>query len=188
MLKYIALFAALPGAALAQDGAFSAGSEARSWNLAWEQPARFEATVVDMLCEVAGECANECAAGRQLGLLRAADGVLTYPNKNNQAIFTGAAVDLAPFCGMQVEVDGLLIEDEYIGATNIYQVQMIRVIGDEAWTTADGWTGAWAEDYPDAAARDGRWYRNDPRITALLEASGYLGTGETWREAWDATR
>jgi hypothetical protein len=188
MLKYIALFAALPCAAVAQEGPFSEGSEARSWNLAWEEPARFEAQVVDMLCEVADDCANECGAGRQLGLLRAADGVLTYPNKNNQGLFTGAAVDLAPFCGMQVEVDGLMIEDEYIGATNVYQVQMIRIVGDADWTTADGWTDAWAEANPDAAAQEGRWYRNDPRIAALLEAAGYLGTGESWQEAWEATR
>jgi hypothetical protein len=174
--------------AIAQEGPFSEGSEARSWNLAWEEPARFEATVVDMLCEVAGDCANECGTGRQLGLLRAVDGVLTYPNKNNQGIFTGAAVDLAPFCGLQVEVDGLMIEDEYVGATNVYLVQMIREIGDEEFTMADGWTEAWAVDFPDAAAQDGRWYRNDPRVMGLIEANGYLGTNETWQEAWEITR
>lgn len=182
----VLLLAASP--ATAQDGPFSEGSQAQSWNLAWEQPARFEATVVDMLCEVAGNCANACGEGRQLGLLRAADGVLTYPNKNNQGIFTGAAVDLAPFCGMAVEVDGLMIEDDYIGATNIYQVQMIRTIGTEDWTTAAGWTEAWAVQFPEAAAMEGRWYRNDPRITALLEQDGYLGTGETHAEAFEATR
>lgn len=184
----LALAAVAPAPAAAQEGPFSAGSEARSWNLAWEQPARFEATVVDMLCEVAGDCDNACASGRQLGLLRAADGVLTYPNKNNQGIFTGAAVDLAPFCQMQVEVDGLMIEDDYIGATNIYQVQRIRLLSDAEWTTANGWTDAWAEANPEAAAQDGRWYRNDPRVMALIEANGYLGTGETWQEAWEATR
>lgn len=188
MLKYIALFAVLPVAAFAQDGPFSTGSEARSWNLAWEETARFEATVVDMLCEVAGDCANECASGRQLGLLRSADGVLTYPNKNDQGIFTGAAVDLAPFCGLEVEVDGLMIEDEYVGATNVYLVQMIRTLGDEEWTAANGWTDAWAEVFPDAAAQDGRWYRNDPRVMALMEDGGYLGTQETWQEAWEITR
>lgn len=188
MLKYLTLFALLPTTAFPQDGPFSEGSEARSWNLAWEEPARFEATVVDMLCEVTGDCANECATGRQLGLLRAADGVLTYPNKNNQGIFTGAAVDLAPFCGMDVEVDGLMIEDDYVGATNVYLVQMIRTQGDAEWTVASGWTAAWEAANPEAAAMDGRWYRNDPRILALLAEDGYLGTGETWQEAFEATR
>ncbi|MEJ6394284.1 hypothetical protein V8J82_13520 [Gymnodinialimonas sp. 2305UL16-5] len=188
MWKYLIPLALLASPASAQEGPFSEGSEARSWNLAWEEPARFEATVVDMLCEVVGDCANECGAGRQLGLLRAADGVLTYPNKNNQGIFTGAAVDVAPFCGMEVEVDGLMIEDEFVGATNVYLVQMIREVGAEEWVAANGWTDAWAEEFPEAAAQDGRWYRNDPRVLGLIESRGYLGTGETWQEAWEITR
>ena len=46
----------LSGPTAAQD--FSENSEARSWNLFAEQPARFEATVVDILCEVTGTCAG----------------------------------------------------------------------------------------------------------------------------------
>ncbi len=188
-LAGLAAVVAVSAPVAAQDaGPFSEGSEARSWNLAWEQPAFFEAEVVDMLCEVTGDCDNACATGRQLGLLRAADGVLTYPNKNNQGIFTGAAVDLQPFCGMHVEVDGLMIEDEYVGATNVYQVQRIRELGAEEWVTANGWTDAWAEEQPEAAAQDGRWYRNDPRVMGEINDAGYLGTGETWQEAWDITR
>ncbi len=188
MWKYLISLALLATPATAQEGPFSEGSEARSWNLAWEEPARFEATVVDMLCEVAGDCANECATGRQLGLLRAADGVLTYPNKNNQGIFTGAAVDLEPYCGMEVEVDGLMIEDEYVGATNVYLVQRIRAAGEEEWVTANRWTDAWEVQFPEAAAEEGRWYRNDPRVLAEIEGEGYLGTGESWQEAWEITR
>lgn len=188
MWKYLIPLAVLAAPVSAQEGPFSAGSEARSWNLAWEEPARFEATVVDMLCEVAGDCDNACASGRQMGLLRAADGVLTYPNKNNQGIFTGAAVDLAPFCQMEVEVDGLMIEDDFLGATNVYLVQRVRLLTDAEWTTTDGWTDAWAVQFPEAAALEGRWYRNDPRIVDLINANGYLGTGETWQEAWELTR
>ncbi|MBL4628806.1 MAG: hypothetical protein JKY00_12370 [Roseicyclus sp.] len=170
-----------------QDGPFSEGSEARSWNLAWEEPARFEATVVDLLCEVAGDCANECGTDRQLGLLRHADNVLTYPNKNGQPAFTGAAVELHPFCGEMVEVDGLMIEDEYVGATNVYLVQRIRLIGDEDWTRSNAWTREWAEANPDADG-EGPWFRRDPRVNALIEADGYLGTGETHAEAYEVTR
>ena len=47
-----AALAALPAAA--QD--FSAGSQASSWDLLGEQPARFEAEVVDVLCQLAGDC------------------------------------------------------------------------------------------------------------------------------------
>ena len=178
-----ALAAALPAAA--QD--FSAGSEARSWNLYGEQPARFEATVVDLLCEVAGDCANQCGPQRQLGLRRDADGVLVYPNKNGQPAFTGAAVELAPFCGTAVEVDGLLVEDPDLGATNIYLVQRIRAVGDDTWQTANRWTKAWADDHPEAEGK-GPWFRRDPRVNALIASEGYLGLGETHREAWEATQ
>jgi hypothetical protein len=187
MWKYLIPAALLALPAAAQEGPFSAGSEARSWNLGFEEPARFEATVVDLLCEVAGDCANACAEGRQLGLLRSADGALTFPNKNGQPAFTGAAVELHPFCGELVEVDGLMIEDEYVGATNIYLVQRIRRVGEEEWTTANSWTDAWAAANPETEG-EGPWFRRDPRVLALIEAGGYLGTGESHAEAFEATR
>ncbi|MDD9727391.1 hypothetical protein PVV74_18185 [Roseovarius sp. SK2] len=168
-----ALCLCLPAAA--QD--FSGGSEAKSWNLAAEKPARFEATVVDMLCELTGDCAEDCGGGtRQLGLLRAADGVLVYPNKNSQPAFTGAALELAPYCGAEVEVDGLMIEDPELGATNIYLVQKIREVGESEWVTANSWTEKWAEANPNADGK-GPWFRRDPRVNGMIEESGYLGLG-----------
>lgn len=161
--------------AVAQD--FSEGSEARSWNLAAEKPARFEAKVVDILCELTGDCAENCGDGkRQLGLLRAADDVLIYPNKNSQPAFTGAVLELAPYCGAQVEVDGLMIEDPELGATNVYLVQKIRNVGESEWVKANSWTKKWAEANPDATGK-GPWFRRDPRINSMIEESGYLGLG-----------
>lgn len=181
----LAIALAAAGPALAQD--FSEGSEAKSWNLYAEQPARFEATVVDMLCEVAGDCENECADDRQLGLLRTADSQLVYPNKNSQPAFTGAAVELLPFCGKAVEVDGLEIDDPEIGAQNVYLVQRIREQGDGEWVAGNRWTKIWGENHPDADG-DGPWFRRDPRIGAMIDADGYLGTGESHQEAWDLTQ
>lgn len=129
MLKTFVLSAlfAVPYTAAAQD--FSVGSEAASWNLYAEQPARFEAKVVDILCEITADCPADCGAGkRQLGLLRAADNALVYPNKNGQPVFSGAASDLLPYCGEMVEVDGLMLTDPDIGAANIYQLQKIRAV------------------------------------------------------------
>lgn len=128
MLKHIltAFILAVATPVLAQNTNFEEGSEAKTWNLYAEYPARFEATVVVMLCEVAGECTDNCGDGnRQLGLLRSVDGVLVYPNKNSQAAFTGAAAELLPYCGQEVEVDGLEIYDEDLGAVNIYLVRKI---------------------------------------------------------------
>ncbi|WP_102110065.1 hypothetical protein [Oceaniglobus roseus] len=172
----VALLLALPAVQVsAQD--FSAGSEAKSWNLYAEKPARFEAKVVDVLCELTGDCPADCGGGaRQLGLVRAADGVLVFPTKNNEPAFSGAVVELLPFCGAEVEVDGLLIEDPDIGATNVYQVQLIRKPGETDWVKANRWTKVWAETHPDAAG-PGPWFRRDPRVNAKIAETGYFGLG-----------
>lgn len=177
MLKTFVLSAlfGVPHAAYAQD--FSVGSEAASWNLYAEQPARFEAKVVDILCEITADCPADCGAGkRQLGLLRAADNALVYPNKNGQPVFSGAASDLLPYCGKMVEVDGLMLTDPDIGAANIYQLQKIRAVGAADWVKANKWTKDWQAANPDNKGKD-PWFRRDPRVNARIAASGYLGLG-----------
>lgn len=179
MIRYALIAALLASPAFAQDEPypFEEGSEARTWNLFAEQPARFEATVVDIICEVAGDCVDNCGNGvRQLGLVRSVDGVLVFPNKNSQPAFTGAAVELLPYCGQEVEVDGLLLEDDYVGATNIYLVQTIRPVGADEWVKANQWTKVWAANNPDAAGR-GPWFRRDPRVLAEIAHEGYFGLG-----------
>ena len=171
---------------VAQD--FSEGSTAKSWNLYAEVPATFEAEVVDILCTVAGDCANQCAEGRQLGLVRSADNVLVYPNKNSQSSFNGAAYDLHPYCGKMVDVDGLLIEDEDIpGATNIYLVQKIKDAGAAEWAKANKWTKVWAAKHPEAKGK-GPWFRRDPRVNAIIADTGHLGQGLSAEEAYEITR
>lgn len=186
MKKLAFLFALMATPVAAAD--FSEGSNAKSWNLFAENPAMFEAKVVDILCTVAGDCANECATGRQLGLERTADGVLVYPNKNTQTGFQGAAVDLHPHCGKLVDVDGLLIEDEEIqGATNIYLVQTVKAAGSADWVKANTWSKNWAKLHPEAKGK-GPWFRRDPRVNAAIEANGYLGQGLSHKDAYALTR
>lgn len=176
----------LTTSAFAQDAdpwAFEEGSEARSWNLYAEIPATFEATVVDLLCEVAGNCVDNCGDGnRQLGLLRSADNVLVYPNKNAQTSFNGAVADLLPYCGQVVEVDGLILDDPDLGAANIYLVQTIRLAGETEWQKANQWTKVWAENHPDAGGK-GPWFRRDPRVLAEIAEEGYFGLGLAEDEA-----
>ena len=177
MIKALAIFGFLgqPQFAVAQD--FSAGSEAESWNLYAEQPARFEAKVVDILCEITGDCPADCGLGkRQLGLLRTADNALVYPNKNGQPVFSGAASELLPYCGQQVEVDGLMLSDPDIGAQNIYQLQKIRAVGAADWVKANQWTKDWQAANPENKGKD-PWFRRDPRVNARIAATGYLGLG-----------
>ncbi|PKP75815.1 MAG: hypothetical protein CVT84_01010 [Alphaproteobacteria bacterium HGW-Alphaproteobacteria-6] len=161
--------------AAAQD--FAAGSEAKPWGLYAEAPARFTATVSDALCAVTGDCPADCGAGRrQMVLMREADGVLVFPMKNAQPVFSGAASELLPFCGQRVEVDGLLITDPDLGAENVYLVQRIRAEGAAEWTAANQWTKDWQAANPGATGK-GPWFRRDPRINAAIDATGYFGLG-----------
>ena len=186
MKRFLILAAAAIMAVPATAQDFSEGSEARSWKLYAEVPARFEAKVVDILCELTGDCTEECGAGhRQLGLLRSADGVLVYPNKNSQPAFTGASLELAPFCNAQVEVDGLMIDDPELGSKNVYLVQKIRNVGDEEWTKANKWTKKWAKANPEAKGK-GPWFRRDPRVKAMIAENGFLGLGLETDEAFIA--
>ncbi|WP_299830181.1 hypothetical protein [uncultured Roseobacter sp.] len=174
MRNLIYIFALIASPLTAQD--FSEGSEAKTWNLYAEVPARFEAKVVDVLCELTGDCADDCGAGkRQLGLVRSVDNVMVLPMKNSQPAFTGAAEELAPFCNQVIEVDGLMIEDEDLGASNIYLVQRIKA-GDADWIKANTWTKKWAQKYPEAKGK-GPWFRRDPRVKDVISTEGYLGLG-----------
>jgi len=175
----------LAGPVAAHD--FSAGSEADSWGLLGEETARFEARVVDILCELSGDCPENCGGGdRQLGLLRTADDVLVMALKNGQPLFTGAVEDLLPYCGQTVVVDGLLVGEPGTAPAKFYQVQTIRPEGAEEAARANRFTDVWAEENPTAAQAGGEWFRNDPDIRAQIEAEGYLGLGPAIDDAFIA--
>ena len=106
-----------------------------------------------------------------------------YPTKNNQTRPNGAGADLLAYCGKQVEVDGLLIEDPDINAKNIFQLQTIREAGATEWSKANQWTKIWAANNPEAAGK-GPWFRRDPRVKAEIADSGHLGLGLEIDEAF----
>ena len=174
MKHLIALLALTASPLAAQD--FSAGSEAKTWNLYAEVPATFEAKVVDILCELTGDCPDDCGEGtRQMGLIRTADDVMVLPLKNNQPAFTGAATDLAPYCNQTVQVDGLMIEDEDFPINNVYLVQRVKT-ADGTWSKANQATKVWAKQFPEAKGK-GPWFRRDPRVKEIIGREGYLGLG-----------
>ncbi|MEP3233733.1 MAG: hypothetical protein ABJN04_09615 [Hyphomicrobiales bacterium] len=166
----IALCAAsFPFAAMADDP----NSKAKNWNLVDEKKAIFSGKIVDIRCEVTGNCADECGAGAyQLGILTT-DGKLIPPMKNGQTSFNGAIDDLLPYCGKNVEVDGLLVGADI--PEQLYQIQLIKVEGGE-WAKANLHTKTWKKKYPDAGGK-GPWFRRDPRVKAQLEKDGWLGLG-----------
>ena len=167
ILNTILLLAALaaPGAANAAD----------SWGLPNEEVARFDAKVVDVLCELTGDCPADCGAGnRQLGLLMD-DGQLVLPLKN-QVPFAGAADELAGFCGKQVTADGLFATNR---GHKIFAIQFVREAPDGKWQRANRFQANWAAaNGVDAKSPEAQqWFRNDPRVKALIAAQGKLGLG-----------
>ena len=150
-------------------------SNARSWGLSEEQPAIIRGRVVDIFCEIAGECPDDCGGGgRQLGLLTE-DGRLVAVAKNGQPLFNGAIADLLPYCGVDVEADGLMTGN---GTTRYFQVQLIREQGASRWNKATLWTEMRARSEPPLIPGEGPWFRRDPRILGRIERDGYLGLGK----------
>jgi hypothetical protein len=146
---------------------------AEEWGLPNEQTARFEAKVVDILCELSGDCPAQCGAGkRQLGLLRD-DGTLVLAMKNAGA-FTGASNDLIGFCGRRVVADGLLAEAK---GTKIFALQFVRLAPDGPWDCANMFVRDWAKANGKQVEDCGfnEWFREDPTIKALIDEQGKLG-------------
>ncbi len=165
------------GLALTIGLTLSAGAAraAESWGLAGERTARFEATVVDLLCELTGDCPADCGAGqRQLGLLKD-DDTLVLPLKN-QVIFAGSAAELIGFCGQRVVADGLFVTNR--GHT-IFALQFVKAATDGKWQRANRFLPKWAAENGVGAksATAKRWFENDPRIEGLIARDGKLGLG-----------
>ncbi|HMB75777.1 MAG TPA: hypothetical protein VKN76_05225 [Kiloniellaceae bacterium] len=149
---------------------------ADSWNVTGEEAARFDATVVDILCELTGDCAEDCGGGqRQLGLLTD-DGVLILADKN-AAPFAGAVDELIPFCKQKVTVDGLFSENRGL---RLFAVQFVKPVGEDGkWRRANRFLTNWAVANgvdPESKAKNG-WFKKDPRVVAVIEEQGFLGLG-----------
>ncbi len=151
------------------------GQAAEEWGLPEEEVARFEAKVVDVLCELSGDCPPACGAGkRQLGLVTA-EGTLVLPVKNFTP-FSGAAAELIDFCGKQVVADGLFTTNRGV---RIFALQFVKEAPDGKWRRANRFLPKWAEangfrpDGPEAK----QWFRHDPRVKAVIERDGVLGLG-----------
>ena len=153
----------------------SLAQAAEEWGLPEEKTARFEAKVVDVLCELSGDCPAQCGGGkRQLGLLDDT-GRLILPLKNN-VIFAGVADELIDFCGKRVIADGLFATNR--GYT-VFALQFVKQAPDGKWRRANRFLPKWAKrnglDPKDKKVE--RWFDNDPRIQAIIAKGGKLGLG-----------
>ncbi len=156
----------LTTALLVSAGAAKAAEE---WGIEGEEKARFEAKVVDVLCELTGDCPKNCGDGkRQLGLLKG-DGKLILAVKNVD-IFAGAANDLKSFCGKKIIADGLLIKNPKIP---LFALQFKRLAPDGKWSRANQFGKDWSKANDNKAA--GQWFRNDKTIKKAIAEQGVLG-------------
>ena len=161
------------------EGAFAEGSNAKEFGLQEEEKATFSGKVVDVLCEVTGDCVDNCGNGnRNLGIVREGDGSLVMVLKNAQFSFNGPVPDLLPYCNRAVDVDGLLVGDAEVYGTKFYMVQFIREAGAGDWQKANQWTASWKARNAEAAKGKGPWFRRDPRVLKQIEATGYFGLGK----------
>jgi hypothetical protein len=155
-----------------------AGDQARAaeeWGLPEEEKARFEAKVVDILCELTGDCPADCGAGkRQLGLVTDA-GALVLPVKNSTA-FSGAAAELIDFCGKRVVADGLFTTNR---SYRIFALQFVKQAPDGKWRRANRFLARWAEanGFQAGGPEAKQWFRHDPQIKAVIARDGVLGLG-----------
>ena len=174
------------GVTFASAEDFSKGSNAKELGLSGEIKATFSGKVVDILCELSGDCPAKCGGGkRNMGIVRAADNKLIVVAKNSQYEFNGPVDDLLPYCNQTVDVDGLLLAEDPGFTAKVFMAQFIRLSGQKEWKNADLWTKAWQQRNPGAEG-EGPWYRRDPRVKKQIEKSGYFGLGheadEQWRE------
>ncbi len=150
---------------------FAAGSAsgAEGWGIDNEKKTRVDAKVVDLLCEVTGDCADNCGNGkRQLGLLLD-DGRLV-PVVKNQDIFAGAVEDLAPFCGKRITADGLMISNPKMP---MFALQFKREAPDGKWSRANWYIKNWSKANPGKPGKD--WYKHDAKVLELIAKDGVYG-------------
>lgn len=142
---------------------------AEGWGIEHEQETRIEAKVVDLLCEVTGDCVANCGDGkRQLGLLLD-DGRLV-PAVKNFDIFAGTTDDLLPFCGKRITADGLLISNPKMP---MFALQFKREGTDGKWSRANWFGKNWSK--ANDGKKPGEWYKHDPRVLETLKESGVYG-------------
>lgn len=166
------ILAALMSISLLQAGCATPVGEVESWPVTNAEESQFSGTVVDVLCELGGNCANECGQGKHQLAIKSQDKgtVLVAKNLNN---YSGAVDELWQFCGQQVDVNGLFTEHKGV---RFFQVQNIRESGGQ-WQKATKYISAWTERSGKSPEQAKNWQDHDDRVKDIIEREGRLGLG-----------
>ena len=147
----------------------STAHAAEGWGIDGEKKARFDAKVVDIACELTGNCPANCGDGkRQLGLLKD-DGSLLLAMKNFD-IFAGATDDLIGFCGKRITADGLLIKTSHMP---VFALQFKRLAPDGKWSRATAFSKNWSK--ANGGKPGNQWFRHDAAIKSEIGTNGVFG-------------
>ncbi len=171
MTKCIPLIVAVAMLAVGATGVRAA----EEWGLPEEEVVRFQAKVVDIACELTGNCPANCGDGkRQLGLIDA-KGKLILAIKN-AAPFSGTADELIDFCGKQVIADGLFTTNN---GYKVFALQFVREAPKGKWRRANRFLPKWAKRHhlPADSKKSRRWFANDFQVKKLIQEQGVLGLG-----------
>ena len=174
MKNIVAIALAVTLAGFAPLRADEIKSNAESWGVQNERAAVISGKVIDIACELSGDCAADCGAGSRYLGVKTEDGKLVLVTKNGQPAFSGAVRELLPWCQKTVDLDGNFVGNDKF---TVYQVQFIRAKGTQAWIKTEAWTKDWQSQNPQAKGDPLEWYYDDPRVKKEIDANGHLGLG-----------
>lgn len=141
------------------------------WGISGVEVAEISGEVVDVLCEVSGNCVEQCGSGtRQIGIKTQQGMVLVAKDLNR---YSGGAEELWPFCSQQLVVNGQFTET---GPTRFFQVQNVRM-PDGGWMSTSRFLEVWAEKNGKPVNAANKWYLEDQRVETILKRDGLLGLG-----------
>lgn len=171
-LKAYSSWLQLPLVSLLVAGCAAPPGVVESWPITNADEQAFTGEVIDIMCEHGGNCVENCGEGsRQLALKTKQTGVVLVAK--NLTNYSGAADELWPYCGQNIQVSGLFTEHQNI---RFFQVQNVRPPGGE-WLKATAYNEAWAERSGKPLSQAIVWQSIDDRVKAVIERDGVLGLG-----------
>lgn len=167
-------------ATLLSAGALLAGcatpvGEIESWPVTGAEKTQFSGVVVDVQCELSGNCTDQCGEGRRQLAIKTSDNAMgTVLVAKNLSNYSGAADELWQFCEQQIDVNGLFTEHNGI---RFFQVQNVRPPGGQ-WQRATQYLNAWVDRSGKSPQQAQNWHEHDERIKEILMRDGRLGLGQ----------